>query len=95
MKSLLALLIGLAPVSALAASYGDVAACRDYVLSDSGAPSFFDGKEIIGQDWSCDLAGHCEGEGKTWSAKFIVSVRPNTVSITAPDGTITVLGRCP
>ena len=51
-----------------------------------GKPSYFDGQEIGGQDWSCTLDGQCSGEGEDWTDKFTVSIAETAVMISYPDG---------
>jgi hypothetical protein len=105
-------LIAVLPSSALALPvvYGDTEYCSNGNLSDRGGPSVFDGKTIRGQDWACDLKGHCvggqdwacdleghcEGEGQGWADKFAVSATEDksAVVITYPDGRMYTLHRC-
>jgi hypothetical protein len=105
-------LIAVLPSSALALPvvYGDREYCSNGNLSDTGGPSVFDGKTIRGQDWACDLKGHCvggqdwacdleghcEGEGQGWADKFALSATEDksAVVITYPDGRMYTLHRC-
>ena len=61
--------------------YGDDAACSETGLNDTGEPSYFDGQEIGGQDWSCTLDGQCSGEGEDSTDKFTVSIAETAVMI--------------
>ena len=82
------------PAMAAAPLYGDNLACTQSLFSDAGDPSYFDGTSIGGQDWACDLKGHCESDGGEWTEKFSVSKTDAKVTIHYQDGRTYTLFRC-